>query len=73
MRLFKKIIVSFSIYLYSSKKRINFTESSLSEIKEAITRQDILDLYNDGAIKIREISGRRKIVRRKHRRRRGIG
>lgn len=53
------------------KERILFAESHLSEIKEAITRQDIRDLVNSGAIQIREIKGRRKIVKRKHRRRTG--
>ena len=53
------------------KNRIIFTESNLSEIKEAITRPDILDLYKSGAIRIREVSGRKKIVKRRHRRRTG--
>ncbi len=51
--------------------RILFVESRLAEIKEAITRQDIRDLHNAGAIKIKDASGRRKIVKRKHRRRTG--
>ncbi len=53
------------------KGRIIFVETHLQEIKEAITRQDILDLHKSGAIKIREVKGRKKIVRRKHRRRTG--
>ncbi len=53
------------------KNRIIFIEGHLSEIKEAITRQDILDLYQSKAIQVREVKGRKKIVRRKHRR--GIG
>jgi large subunit ribosomal protein L19e len=53
------------------KNRIVFIESSLPEIKEAITRQDILDLRKSGAIQIKEVSGRKKIVRRKNRRRTG--
>ena len=53
------------------KNRIYFAGSRLKDIKEAITRQDIVDLHKDGAIKIREVSGRRKIVRRKNRRRTG--
>jgi len=52
-------------------KRIIFIEGNLAEIKEAITRQDILDLHKAGAIKIREVSGRTKIVKRKNRRRTG--
>ncbi len=53
------------------KDRIIFTQENLKEIAEAITRQDMIDLHNAGAIKIREISGRRKLVKRKHRR--GVG
>ena len=53
------------------KNRVVFVESSLPEIKEAITRQDILDLRKSGAIQIKEVSGRKKIVRRKNRRRTG--
>jgi large subunit ribosomal protein L19e len=53
------------------KKRIAFVESRLDEIKEAITKQDIKDLKKEGAIKVKEVSGRKKIVRRK--RKRGVG
>lgn len=47
------------------KERVVFSNSRLNDIKEAITKQDIKDLHADGAIKIKEISGRKKIVRRK--------
>jgi len=53
------------------KNRIIFVEAHLPEIKEAITRLDIADLHKSGAIQIREVSGRKKIVGRKHRRRTG--
>jgi len=53
------------------KNRIIFTEAHLAEIKEAITRMDILDLHKSGAIKIKEVKGRKKIVKRKNRRRTG--
>jgi len=53
------------------KGRIVFTEGNLAEVKEAITRQDILDLHKSGAIRIAEVSGRKKIVKRKSRRRTG--
>ena len=53
------------------KDKIIFVPESLGEIKEAITRQDISDLFKNGAILIREQRGRLKTVRRKHRR--GIG
>ena len=53
------------------KGRIVFNVNRLSEIKEAITKQDIKDLLKDGAIMIREIRGRAKVERRK--RARGFG
>ncbi len=53
------------------KERILFVEGNLPQIKEAITRADIKDLYKSGAIKIKEVKGRKKIVKRKNRR--GIG
>jgi large subunit ribosomal protein L19e len=39
--------------------RIIFNESRLGEIKEAITRQDILDLIKDKAITLKENKGKR--------------
>lgn len=50
------------------KDRIIFMPSALNEIKEAITRQDIVDLHNSGAIQIRDIKGRKTVEKRKHRR-----
>ncbi len=70
MQLAKKKMLAAKV-LKVGKGRICFVEGNLAEIKEAITRQDILDLHKGGAIKIREIGGRKKIVKRKHRR--GIG
>ena len=46
------------------KGRIVFMESRKSEIKEAITKQDIRELVTEGAIVIKEIKGRRKIEKR---------
>jgi ribosomal protein L19E len=43
------------------RERIVFLKPRLEEIKEAITRQDINDLYKDGAIKIKEVKGRKKV------------
>ena len=51
--------------------RIKFDIERLDEIKEAITKQDIKDLKESGAIKIKEISGRRTNVKRKTIRRAG--
>jgi len=50
------------------KERIIFVHERKDEIKEAITKQDIRDLYKDGAIKIKEISGRKKVIGRKRKR-----
>ncbi len=51
--------------------RIIFNKSRLSEIKEAMTREDIKGLFAEGAILIREIKGRKAVERRKTRRRAG--
>jgi large subunit ribosomal protein L19e len=40
--------------------RVEFVEARLDEIKEAITKQDIRDLYKDGAIIIKNIKGRKR-------------
>lgn len=53
------------------KGRIIFNKSRLSEIKEAMTRQDVRDLFSSGAISIAEIKGRRKVEKRATRRRAG--
>lgn len=45
--------------------RIVFLQSRLNEIKEAITKQDIKDLHQEGAILIKEIKGTRKNTKRK--------
>ncbi|VVB78785.1 50S ribosomal protein L19e [uncultured archaeon] len=50
------------------KRRIKFNTESLPEIKEAITKEDIKTLYNEGIISIKPVKGRKKIVRRKIRR-----
>lgn len=49
------------------KGRVMFVETRLSEIKEALTKQDIKDLKNNGAIIIKEKSGRKKVEKRKRR------
>lgn len=51
--------------------RIMLNESRLDEIKEALTRQDIKDLIKNGAIKIKDAKGRKKIKKRKTKRRGG--
>lgn len=53
------------------KERIYFNQENLKQISEAITRQDILDLSESGAIVVKEVKGRKKVVKRKHKRRVG--
>ena len=47
------------------KARIVFLNSRVNEIKEAITKQDIRDLKNNGAIIVKEIKGRKKNINKK--------
>jgi len=51
--------------------RIILNSEMRNEIKEAITRQDIKDLVKEGVIKIKEVKGRKKKVKRKTRRKIG--
>jgi large subunit ribosomal protein L19e len=53
------------------KGRICFKSENLSEIKEAITKQDIKDLAKQGIITIKPIKGRKKIKKRETKRRAG--
>jgi large subunit ribosomal protein L19e len=50
------------------KSRIIFSNEGLAEIKEAITKQDILALKQEGIIKIKPVKGRKTIERRKTKR-----
>ncbi len=52
-------------------ERIRFNNERLAEIKEAITKQDIRDLAKDGALFVKEVSGRKTHERSKQRRRTG--
>jgi large subunit ribosomal protein L19e len=70
MNLRKKKILAASA-LGIGKDRIIFNNQRLDEIKEAITKQDIRDLVEAGAISINDIKGRKTVVRRKTRRRSG--
>ncbi len=54
--------------LKTGKKRIHFNSENLAEIKEAITKQDIKDLYKEGIITIKPIKGRKRIKKRKTKR-----
>ncbi|MAH49459.1 hypothetical protein CMI37_26790 [Candidatus Pacearchaeota archaeon] len=70
MQLAKKKALAAKV-LKVGKNRVVFAAGHESEIKEAITRQDILDLHKSGAIRVREVKGRRAVQKRKHRRRTG--
>ena len=67
MNIGKKKILASKV-LGVGKGRIAFSKARLNEIKEAITKQDIRDLFAAGAIAIKEVKGRKKIVGRKRRR-----
>ena len=47
------------------QKRIVFLKSRINEIKEAITKQDIRDLRDDGAIIVKKIKGKKKNIIKK--------
>ena len=53
------------------KNRIVFNSARLSELKDAITKQDIKDLKTSGVISIKDKRGRRTLEKRKTRRRGG--
>ena len=53
------------------RDRVIFNINRLDEIKEAITKQDIRDLFSNGAIAVRDIKGRKAVKRRVSRRRMG--
>jgi len=63
----KKKIIAAKV-LGVGKERIIFDSSKLAEIKEAITKQDIRDLYAEGLIKIKEKKGIKKKEKRKTKR-----
>lgn len=51
--------------------RIKLDPALAEEVKEAITRSDIKDLQKKKVIKIKEIGGRKRLVKRKTKRRKG--
>lgn len=53
------------------KERIFFVNSRLEEIKEAITKRDIRELYESGAIIVKEIKGRKTKMKKAKRKSRG--
>jgi len=65
----KKILAAKTLKV--GKGRIAFIKERLEEIKEAITKQDIKDLKQEGAIVVKEVSGRKKVEKRKRRRNAG--
>ncbi len=50
------------------RKRIVFLAPRMDEIKEAITKQDIRDLKEEGAIIIKDVKGKKKVEKRNRRR-----
>jgi ribosomal protein L19E len=53
------------------RERIIFSKQGLEEIKNAITKQDIIQLYKEGIIKIKEPKGRKTVVKKKGKRGKG--
>ncbi len=53
------------------KERIAFVPGRIEEIKEAITKEDMRNLQKDGAIIIKEVKGRGKVISVK--RKKGLG
>ncbi len=70
MKLEKKKILAAKT-LGVGKGRIVLNQTRLADIKEAITKQDIRDLFADKAILIKEIHGRKTLEKRTTRRRAG--
>jgi len=70
MNLAKKKILAAKV-LNVGKERIVLNSQRLSDIKEAITKQDIRDLYSQGAISIKEVKGRKKLEKRNRPKREG--
>lgn len=50
------------------RERVVFVTPRLEEIKEVITKQDVVQLHKEGAIKIKEVKGRKKVEKRKRKR-----
>lgn len=67
MNLLKKKSLAASV-LGVGKRRIGFNLQRLKEIEDAMTNQDMRELFGSGAIFIKEQKGRRKIEKRKNRR-----
>jgi large subunit ribosomal protein L19e len=59
----KKVLAASALNV--GKNRIYFNPERLSEIKEAITKQDIISLKQDGIIEVKPIHGRKTLVKRK--------
>src|SRR3989344_8771257 len=70
MKLDKKKVLAAKV-LGVGKGRVIFNKERLDEIKEAITKQDIRELFDAGTISVAQIIGKRVIERRKTRRRMG--
>lgn len=70
MKLDKKKQLAMKV-LKVGKGRVIFDSESLAEIKEAITKQDIRDLFSQGIIKIKGKKGKKRLEKRKTKRKSG--
>jgi len=70
MKLDKKKALAAKV-LGVGKGRVILNKERLDEIKEAITKQDIRELFDSGAISVAQIIGKRTVEKRKTRRRMG--
>ena len=62
----KKVLAAKALKV--GKNRVQFNVEGLSEIKEAITKEDIKTLKQEGIITIKPLKGRQKVRKRKTRR-----
>lgn len=62
----KKILAAKALMV--GKNRIYFDPERLADIKEAITKQDMISLKEEGIIQIKPVNGRKKIIKRKRKR-----
>jgi large subunit ribosomal protein L19e len=65
----KKALISRTLGI--GKNKIVFNRERLQEIKEVMTKQDVKDLLQSGAIILKDNCGRKKVVKRLTRRRQG--
>jgi len=62
----KKILAAKALKV--GKNRVIFSKEGLSEIKEAITKDDVKTLFSEGIIAIKPVKGRKTVKKRRTRR-----